>query len=135
MKQFLPLIVLALTAGLSSLSWSADDKSQATATAQKYPPLPETVEPRAVTIWSDGTKMAGELDLPKNRKPEDKLPAVVFIAGTGGTKKSSAARMGPLLVKAGYIFLAFDYRGWGESDSKLLMLEPMPEPDAKGEVT
>jgi hypothetical protein len=79
-----------------------------------------------VTIWSDG---------PKNLKPEDKLPAIVFICGTGGTKKGSSARMGPQFVNRGYIFLTFDYRGWGESDSKLLMLEPMPEPDAKGEVT
>jgi hypothetical protein len=43
--------------------------------------------------------------------------------------------MGPQFVNRGYIFLTFDYRGWGESESKLLMLEPMPEPDARGEVT
>jgi dipeptidyl aminopeptidase/acylaminoacyl peptidase len=30
--------------------------------------------------------------------------------------------------------LAFDYRGWGESDAKLMLTEPMPKPDAKGEV-
>src|SRR5277367_2660782 len=107
MKRFLPLIILALTAGLSSLSLLADDKSLAAAKAQKYPPLPENVERRAVTIWSDGTKMAGDLYLPKNLKPEDKLPAVVFIAGTGGTKKGSSARMGPLFVNDGYIFLTF----------------------------
>ena len=135
MKRFLPLVVLALTAGLASSSLSADDKSLAAAKAQKYPPLPENVERRAVTIWSDGTKMAGDLYLPKNLKPEDKLPAIVFICGTGGTKKGSSARMGPLFVNDGYIFLTFDYRGWGESDSKLLMLEPMPDPDANGEVT
>ncbi len=109
--------------------------TQAEAKAQKYPRLPENVERRAVTIWSDGTRMAGDLYLPKDIKPEDKLPVVVFIAGTGGTKKSSAARMGPMFVKDGYIFLTFDYRGWGESESKLLMLEPMPEPDDNGEVT
>ncbi len=34
----------------------------------------------------------------------------------------------------GYAFLAFDYRGWGESESKLLMLEPMPESNDVGEV-
>jgi len=114
---------------------AAEDKSIAAARAQPYPPLPENVERRAVTIWSDGTKMAGDLYLPKALKPEDKLPAVVFIAGTGGTKKGSAARMGPMLVNSGYIFLAFDYRGWGESESKLLMLEPMPPPNDQGEVT
>ncbi len=120
---------------LSVSHLSAEDKSIAAAKAQKYPPLPENVERRAVTIWSDGTKMAGDLYLPKGLKSDARLPAVVFIAGTGGTKKSSAARMGPMFVKNGYAFLAFDYRGWGESESKLLMLEPMPEPNDKGEVT
>ena len=35
----------------------------------------------------------------------------------------------------GYIFLNFDYRGWGESDSNLVMLVPMPEPDKNGMLT
>ena len=75
---------------------SAEDKSLAAAKSQKYPLLPENVERRAVTIWSDGTKMAGDLYLPKASTPADKLPAVVFIAGTGGTKKGTPARMGPI---------------------------------------
>ena len=120
---------------LSSQSALAQAKTVAEARAQSYPPLPDNVERRPVTIWSDGTKMAGDLYLPKDRKPADKLPAVVFISGTGGTKKGSPARMAPMLVNSGYVFLAFDYRGWGESDSRLMMLEPMPEPDEKGEVS
>jgi len=130
-----PLYFLIAATGLAASLLAAEDKSVAAAKAQKYPPLPANVERRAVTIRSDGTKMAGDLYLPKGLKPEDKLPAVVFIAGTGGTKKGSPARMGPMFVNNGYVFLAFDYRGWGESESKLLMLEPMPEPDEKGEVT
>lgn len=114
---------------------SAEDKSVAAAMVQKYPPLPENVERRPITIWSDGTKMAGDLYLPKSLDAETKLPAIVFVAGTGGTKKGSAARMAPLFVNQGYVFLAFDYRGWGESDSKLLLLEPMPESNEAGEVT
>jgi len=130
-----PLRFLIAATGLTVSLLAAENKSVAEAKAQKYAPLPGNVERRAVTIRSDGTKMAGDLYLPKRLKPEDKLPAVVFIAGTGGTKKGSPARMGPMFVNNGYVFLAFDYRGWGESDSKLLMLEAMPEPDEKGEVT
>ncbi len=55
MKRFIPLIFLAFIAGLSSTSLSADDKSVAAAKAQRFPQLPENVERRAVTIWSDGT--------------------------------------------------------------------------------
>ena len=130
-----PLHILITALALSASLLSAEDKSVAAARAQKYPPLPANVVRRAVTIWSDGTRMAGDLYLPNGLKPEERLPAVVFIAGTGGTKKMSAARMAPMFAQSGYIFLAFDYRGWGESESRLLMLEPMPEPDEKGEVT
>jgi dipeptidyl aminopeptidase/acylaminoacyl peptidase len=129
-----PCCALALLTSLAPAQTPGQNHTIAEAKAQKYPRLPEDVTRKAITIWSDGTKMAGDLYLPKSIKPQDRLPTVVFIAGTGGTKKSSCARMGPIFVQHGYIFLAFDYRGWGESDSKLLMLEPMPEPDEKGEV-
>ena len=35
----------------------------------------------------------------------------------------------------GFIVLAFDYRGWGESDGKLVVEADMPDPHANGEVT
>ncbi len=106
--------------------------------AQQNPPalpLPAGVEKRAVTIWSDGTRMVGDLYLPANLKAGEKLPVVVFCNGTGGTRKGPPERLGPIFATNGYVFLAFDYRGWGESDSKLMVLEKMPKPDAKNEVT
>jgi dipeptidyl aminopeptidase/acylaminoacyl peptidase len=138
-RQLLQLIACGLV-GLHLLPWASAPaqearKTVAQAKARQYPPLPENVERRQVTIWSDGTRMAGDLYLPTALKPEDKLPAIVFVAGTGGTKKGTPARMASEFVSRGYIFLAFDYRGWGESESKLLMLEPMPAPDENGEVT
>jgi len=97
--------------------------------------LPEDVEQRVVTIWSDGTRMAGELYLPKNRKPDQKLPALLLCAGTGGTKDGTQARIAPIFARSGYVVLAFDYRGWGESDPRLMALEKVSVPDEKGEVT
>jgi len=97
--------------------------------------LPEGVEKRAITIWSDGTRMAGDLYLPKNRKEGEKLPAIVFCAGTGGTKGGTGGRLGPIFAEKGYVALAFDYRGWGESESQLMAVEPQPKPDEKGELT
>jgi dipeptidyl aminopeptidase/acylaminoacyl peptidase len=92
-------------------------------------------EKRDVTIWSDGVRMAGDLYLPKGLKPDEKLPAVLFCAGTSGTKKGTPQKLAPRFVQAGFVFLAFDYRGWGASDSRLMSLEKQPAPDAKGEVT
>jgi hypothetical protein len=97
--------------------------------------LPEGVEKRAVTIWSDGTRMAGDLYLPKNRRDGEKLPAIIFCAGTGGTKGGTGGRLGPIFAEKGYVALAFDYRGWGESESQLMAVEPQPKPDEKGELT
>ena len=80
--------------------------------------------------------MAGDVYRPKNLKPEEKLPAIVFVHGTGGVKKAGfSGELATAFAQNGYVFLNFDYRGWGESDSKLLMLSGMPEPDERSELT
>ena len=98
-------------------------------------PAPGDFDKRAVVIWSDGVRMAGDLYLPKGLKPGEKLPAVLFCAGTGGTKKGTPQQLGPRFVQAGFVFLAFDYRGWGESDSRLMSIDKQPKPDAKAYVS
>ncbi len=103
--------------------------------AKARPPVPDDVEKRSVKIFSDGTRMAGHLYLPKNRQPDDKFPAVVLCAGTGGTKEHTGGRLGPILAQHGYIVLAFDYRGWGESESQLMAVEQQPKPDKNNEMT
>ncbi len=132
--------VLAFAAWASCPLSAQEAKPQghtlAEARAAAYPPLPEDVERTSVTIWSDGTRMAGDLYRPKNLKPADKLPAVVFVHGTGGVKKMGwSCRLGAAFAQSGYVFLNFDYRGWGESESRLFMPEKMPEPDERGEMT
>ncbi|MEP6673377.1 MAG: alpha/beta fold hydrolase [Chthoniobacter sp.] len=96
---------------------------------------PKPYQVRPVTIWSDGTRMAGDLYLPTDLKDGEKRAAIVFCAGTGGTKKNNGALYGARFAREGFVVLAFDYRGWGESDGKLMLAEPMPKPDEKGEVT
>jgi dipeptidyl aminopeptidase/acylaminoacyl peptidase len=103
--------------------------------AQKAEPLPEGAEKKAVTIYCDGTKMQGDLYFPADFKKDDKRPVVIFCNGTGGTRKGTPTKLATHFVKAGYVFLAFDYRGWGDSDGKLMPLETLPKPGEKGEVT
>jgi cephalosporin-C deacetylase-like acetyl esterase len=79
--------------------------------------------------------MQGDLYFPPDFKNEDRRPAVIFCNGTGGTKAGTPARLAPHFVKAGYVFLGFDYRGWGSSDGTLVPVEPLPKPDDKGVVT
>lgn len=134
LAALLAIAFLAVTS--TSSAWAQQGKTLAASRAAPFPPLPKDVERRAVTIWSDGTRMAGDVYRPLAIKPDDKLPAIVFVHGTGGVKKAGfAARLGAAFAQQGYIFLTFDYRGWGESESKLLLREAMPEPDDQGEVT
>jgi len=114
---------------------AADPPAKKKAGPRQAAPLPENVEMRAVVIWSDGTRMAGDLYLPKERKPEEKFPAIVLCAGTGGTKEGSQARLARIFASKGYVALAFDYRGWGVSESQLMAAEPQPKPDEKKEMT
>ncbi len=92
-------------------------------------------EIRQVAIWSDGTRMAGDLYVPRDLKEGEKRAAIVFCAGTAGVKAGNGGLYARRLVKEGFVVLAFDYRGWGESDCKLVMTEPMPPVDASGVMT
>jgi dienelactone hydrolase len=97
--------------------------------------LPEGIATRGVEIWSDGTRLAGDLFWPESWKEGEKLPAIVLCHGWGGTKGHLNQVYAPAFAGQGYFVLAFDYRGWGESDSRLVVRGEMPKPDANGEVT
>ena len=97
-------------------------------------PADAKVQTREVVIWSDGTRMRGDLYLPKDRDPAAKLPVIIYCSGTAGIR-AGAARFSMLCAAQGFAVLSFDYRGWGSSDSKLMALDPEPKPDEKGEMT
>ncbi len=82
---------------------------------------PDDVVCRTADIMSEGTRMAAEVFTPKNPK-SDKLPTIVMSHGWGGT----AALLRPdaiAFARAGYLVVAFDYRGWGKSDSRLILAD------------
>jgi dienelactone hydrolase len=126
---------LLLLLALGTLTTRAADADTPPSRRRNTAMLPAGVERRDITIWSDGTRMAGHLYLPANRSLDRKLPAVVLCAGTGGTKEQTAGRLGPILAQHGYVALAFDYRGWGASDSRLMTVSPQPAPDERQEMT
>ena len=104
------------------------------ARAQRGFELPDTVSRRAVDIWSEGTRMAGDLYAPRALAENATVPAIVMSHGWGGTK-AGLAGVGSRLAAEGYLVLAFDYRGWGDSDGKLVVQGAMPDRDADGIVT
>jgi dienelactone hydrolase len=87
--------------------------------------VPDDVAVRTADILSEGTRMAAEVFAPK--KPQaDKLPTIIMSHGWGGT----AALLRPdaiVFARAGYLVVAFDYRGWGASDARLILAGSKPE--------
>ena len=120
------IVVAGIVAGIA-----AGIGTPAAALAQPGFELPEGVERRAVDIWSEGTRMAADLYWPRDATGD--LPAIVMSHGWGGTK-ASLVRNAAIFAADGFVVLAFDYRGWGESDGKLVVIGDMPEPGVNGEV-
>jgi dienelactone hydrolase len=80
--------------------------------------VPDDIALRTADIMSEGTRMAAEVFAPKQPQSE-RLPTIVMSHGWGGT----AAALRPdaiVFARAGYLVVAFDYRGWGNSDSRLI---------------
>ena len=90
---------------------------------------------KPVELWSDGTRLAGDVFYPKATAEGEKLPTIVLCHGWGGVKAHLNRGIAPRFAAAGYLVLAFDYRGWGESDARLVVRGQMPEPDEDGYVT
>ena len=128
-KLLLLLFAIACLSGFAH----ADPASQAEERrVWRFP----TIRQRAVAIWSDGTRLSGVLLYPENRGEDAKLPAIVLCQGWGGTKAFAlTSGIAPRFASAGYVVLAFDYRGWGDSDSRLVVRDEMPKPGKDGYVT
>ena len=97
-------------------------------------PLPDGVSERRVEIWSEGTRMVGDLYEPTELEAGARIPAIVMSHGWGGTKEH-LRRYAPRFAELGILVLAFDYRGWGESDGRLVVDGAMPERDSSGLLT
>jgi dipeptidyl aminopeptidase/acylaminoacyl peptidase len=78
---------------------------------------PPEIDYRRADIWSEGTRMSAELFSPKSLAGK-KLPTIVMAHGWGGVK-ASLRPDAVLFAKSGYLVLTFDYRGWGDSDSRI----------------
>jgi uncharacterized protein len=115
--------VVRTTIALTILFTSPAAFAQETKRAFK---VPDDVAYRTADIMSEGVRMAAEVFAPTNPKTE-RLPTIVMSHGWGGT----AAMLRPDAVafaRAGYLVVTFDYRGWGKSDSRLILANKSLEP-------
>ena len=88
---------------------------------------------RSVTFFSESLRLDGDLLSPERA---GRRPAIVALSGYQGLKGVHPARFARALVPAGYVCLAFDYRGFGASEGPRGRLVPQEQvEDARAAVS
>jgi hypothetical protein len=91
------------------------------------------VETRAATVWSEGSRLAAVVMAPKGAP--GLRPAILLCHGWGGLKEHLIQLYAETFAQAGYVCMAFDYRGWGGSDGRLISGADTPPLTEAGEQT
>src|SRR5512141_2433005 len=82
--------------------------------AQPFAP-PDDLDFRKANVMSEGVRLTAELYSLKSAAGKQ-LPTIIMSHGWGGTV-ANLRREALDFAHAGYLVIAFDYRGWGASDS------------------
>ena len=77
-----------------------------------------------VHFHSEGCRLVGDLYAPEAHGPGERRAGIVLCHGYTGVKDLYLPDNARVLVEAGYIVLAFDYKGWGESEGPRTRLAP-----------
>jgi dienelactone hydrolase len=137
------IISLALASGLSASSLvSAQQAGQASqqtsAPPATRPPdpartgpapaaqfkAPDNIDFRTASVISEGVRLQAELYSLKSLAGK-KLPTIIMAHGWGGVA-ASFRRDAIDIANAGYLVITFDYRGWGQSDARVVLTKPSP---------
>jgi dienelactone hydrolase len=125
MRFWRKLVVLAggaIGVGVALVAWGQQSGDESSALA---------VVERKADIMSEGVRLHADLYYPE-AAGQPPLPAIVMSHGWGGTAAMLSAQATDF-ARAGYFVIAFDYRGWGESDSRLMLTKPAPDPSQRTE--
>jgi len=85
---------------------------------------PDNIDFRAADIVSEGVRLHAELFSLKSLAGKP-LPTIIQAHGWGGVA-ANLRRDAIDIASAGYLVITFDYRGWGESDARLVLTKPSP---------
>ena len=77
-----------------------------------------------ITFFSEGLRLAGDLYRPDDLRAGERRAGIVLCHGYTGVKDLYLPDNARVLVEAGYAVLAFDYKGWGESEGPRTRLAP-----------
>jgi fermentation-respiration switch protein FrsA (DUF1100 family) len=77
-----------------------------------------------VSFDSDGSRIAAHLFLPDSFDPQKSYPAIVVVRPATGVKEQAAGVYAARLAAHGFVTLAFDPRGFGESGGRRFLEDP-----------
>jgi uncharacterized protein len=79
---------------------------------------------QAVSFYSEGCKLSGDLYLPEGLRLQERRAGIVLCHGYTGVKDLYLPDNARVLNAAGYVALTFDYKGWGASEGPRSRLAP-----------
>lgn len=137
MKQSIKLILFTIL----TFAWAIPANAQQSTSTRPPDPAaqpqqsapgfkaPDNIEFRTAKIISEGVRIHAEMYSLKSLTGKP-LPAVIQAHGWGGT--AANLRWDSLaLANAGYLVIAFDYRGWGQSDGRIVLTAPPEKKDGR----
>jgi dienelactone hydrolase len=92
--------------------------------ARDYRP-PEGIAFKATDFVSDNVRLTAEWFYAADNEGR-KLPTVIMAHGWGATA-ANFRQDAVDLARAGYLVMLFDYRGWGDSDGRVMLAAPLSE--------
>lgn len=98
---------------------AGDPARQQFEAARQWGDKPEGITHKPVDFYSEGTRLDGQL-IYATANEGKKLPVIVSATGWGGTA-SSFRPFAVAAARAGYAVFLFDYRGWGNSDGRIVL--------------
>lgn len=85
------------------------------------------INQRRVDVYSEGNRMTGYVYTAAAAAPGAKLPTIIMGHGWGGVQ-AQLRKDAMEFASEGFLVLTFDYRGWGESDSRVILQKPAEDP-------
>jgi uncharacterized protein len=90
---------------------------------------PDNIDFRTANIISEGVRLQAELFSLKSLAGKP-LPTIIQAHGWGGVAANFRSDA-MALANAGYLVIDFDYRGWGQSDGRVVLKAPAEKKDGR----
>lgn len=87
------------------------------------------MQKRLITYYSEGDVIVGDLYLPDNLDLGRRHPTILQCQGFTGIRDMVQPEFAKYFTDAGYVALAIDYRGWGDSGGERGRLAPLEQVD------